>query len=161
MVTVNVLRECWRRIVLAYKEGLTFTSEWSEVMDTSTDKPLANVKWMMPRVTNSKEGGIFRTNFTCTLFFEDNHEADRTNQTRDDVYERMQVVANLCLLMFDRVFLSDETVHEGVLMAVSQEGAATITALFDQPATQITGAMLTVTYSTVNQMCPDAYFNAV
>lgn len=161
MVTVNVLRECWQRIVLAHKEGITFTSDWSEVLDTDTNRHLPNVKWMPPNVTHSKEGGIFRSNITCTLFFEDNHESDRDNQTRDDVYERMQVVASVCLMMFDRVFLSDETTHEGVLMAVQQEGAATITASFDQPGTQVTGAMLVVTYSTVNQICPDGYFNAV
>ena len=161
MVTANILRECWQRVVDAYREGLTFTSEWSEVLDHDGDKHLPNVKWMPPTVTVAEEGDIVRTNYTVTLFFEDNHEADRESSTRDSVYERMQVVALMCLLMFRRTFIDAETPHEGVQVRLEQVGPANITAAFDQPGTQITGCMVTVTYSDLNQICPDPYFDAI
>ena len=161
MVTLNLLKECWERIVLAHKEGLTFTSEWSAVLDSAPDKHLPNVKWMKPRVAITNSGGIMRKLFTCVLFFEDDHESDRENETRDDVYERMQVVAELCFLMFIAAFIDDETRHEGVLMNAEQEGAATFDPSFDSAGRQITGCMMTVTIADTTQICPDPYFNAI
>lgn len=161
MVTANILREVWRAIVLAHKDGVTFTSEWSEVLDTDTSKHLPNVKWMPPTVQVTEQGDIVRTSFTCAMFFEDNHEADRTTGTRDDVYERMQVVAAQCLLMFRQMFVHDETKWEGVPVNVRQEGAASFNAAFDTPGTQITGCSLTVTFYTDNQLCVDGYFNPI
>lgn len=161
MVTVNVLRECWERVVLAHKEGLAFVSEWHKVLDVDAERHVPGVKWMQPTVSIVDDGSVSRTLITCTMFFEDDHEADRTNETRDNVYERMQVIAAQCLLMFRATFINDETMHEGVRLNVKQEGAANFTASFDSAGRQITGCMLTVTYADTTQICVDPYFNAI
>ena len=161
MVTANILREVWKGVILAHKDGMTFTDEWSEVLDSDSAKHLPNVKWMPPQVQLVQEGNVMRSLFTVNLFFEDNHEADRRAGTREDVYERMQVIASHCFMFFKQTYLDTVTTYQGVPVLIAHEGAATLTAAFDQPGEHITGCRLSATFRSDVQFCADDYFNAI
>ena len=160
MVTANILRETWQAVVEAYKEDVAFISTWSEVLDTTNDQDQATCKWLPPQVQLVPNGNTTRQLFTVNLFFEDNHEGDRSTDTRDDVYERMQVVAAHCLLYYRELYVKQNITYQGVTVRLQQEGPATFTTAFDAAGTMATGCRLTVTFATDVQFCATDYFNA-
>lgn len=160
MVSANLLRETWEAVVTAHKEGLRFISKWSEVLDHDNDQHDARCSWLPPQVQLAVDGRVTKTLFTVNLFFEDNHEADRTTDTRDDVYERMQVVAAQCLLYYRELYIEGELTYQGVPVRLMQEGPATFTASFDSAGEMATGCRMTVTLSTHVQFCASDYFNS-
>lgn len=160
MVSASILRETWEAVVTSHKEGLRFISKWSEVLDHDNDQANARCKWMPPQVQLVPEGRVVKSQFTVDLWFEDNHEGDRSTDTRDDVYERMQVVAAQCLLRYREIYVDDETLYQGVSVRMMQEGPATFTASFDSAGEMATGCRMTVTLSTHVQFCATDYFNS-
>lgn len=160
MITANVLRETWKAVVEAYKEDITFLSVWSLVLDHDNDQRPAHCKWMQPQVQLIPDGRVMKNLFTVDLWFEDTHENDRSPSTRDNVYERMQVVAAHCLLYYRELYCDQDTRYEGVDVRLTQEGPAVFTCSYDSAGAMATGCRLTVTFGSTVQFCASDYFNS-
>ncbi len=93
MLSVDILRELWEGVVTSHKDGITFFSRWSDVLDTGNDEHHPKVLWKPPTVALVPNGYGCDQTFTVDLIFLDNTASDRDSDTRDGTYERMTILA--------------------------------------------------------------------
>lgn len=161
VVTVNVIRELFKAVVESYREGVAWASQWSEVLDTETDRHYPICLWAPPTVTLTADAnGITTSTINLTVSFVDNTASERTSDQRDQAYEREQTVATHVWLRFCELYMQEETTYQGVNIALTQAGPVTMTAIWDGPESQMTGCRMTVAISSPYQFCASDYFDA-
>lgn len=160
MITANILRETWQAVVLAYKEDIATSVKFSDVLDHDNDQHFTQNIWFPGQMQRVIQGRVKARIFTIDTIFEDNHENDRSTRTVAAGFERMQVIADLCLSYFEELYVDQETIYQGTPVRLMIEGPATFTAIWDTAGKMTTGCRLVAQFTTHQQVCAATHFNS-
>jgi hypothetical protein len=158
MLSVDILRELWEGVVTSHKDGITFFSRWSDVLDTGNDEHHPKVLWKPPTVALVPNGYGCDQTFTVDLIFLDNTASDRDSDTRDGTYERMTILAAQCLLRFRELYVEEDAIYQGVNLSITQSSPAQVEAIWDEAGHHTTGCRMVVTFTDVFRFCSSDYF---
>ena len=160
MVNAGIIRELFEAVIASYKEGTTFYSRWSDVLDTSAAEHNPKVLWKPPTANLIlSDNKLLTQSFTVDMLFLDQTAVDRTATERDLTYERMQIIGAHIWSRFYDLYMLNEASYQGVPVSFSQDGTVTFTAIWDEVTEMTTGCRMVATISSPYQFCAEDYFD--
>lgn len=130
-------------------------------MDEETQKCWPACWWGALSGTVSDGQGIAPDDtFNIDALFVDQTAGDRSQDERDAAHARMDAVARQVWRKFSNLYLDNEGMFDGELLDIALGSAPTLSPVWDEGGSQMTGVRLTVTLTAVSvETCMDEYFN--
>jgi hypothetical protein len=159
MVTADLLHDAWRAIVTAHRAGVAFSHDTNKILDRATDVAWPACFWQLPTMGAVQDADILRPTFKIDLMFLDQTASDRAALEMLDAHARMAAIAIQCWTRFHDLYVVDTNTVEGVALDLAVTGSPSLTPVWDDGPTMLTGVRLTATLRDAGPVeCVDAYF---
>jgi hypothetical protein len=160
MLTVDILRDLFKGVVEAHIVGIAWTSNWTQALDADHDLHYPACVWAPPSTGIVVDNGFAYDTITIDCAFVDTTDSDRSQDQRDNAYERMEALARQCFYRFRQLYILDSTTYQGVEIDLGIETSPVLTAIWDEAGRQTTGVRLTLTVkNNIPTPCFDGFFS--
>lgn len=159
MVTADLLHDAWRAIVTAHRAGVSFSHDTNKILDRATDVAWPACFWTLPTAGAIKQAEVLQRTFKLDMMFLDQTASDRSSPEMMRAHSRMVEIAFHCWTRFHDLYIVDTNTVEGVALDLAVTGDPTLTPVWDDGPTMLTGVRLTATLRDAGLVeCVDAYF---
>lgn len=164
MVTTDALQGAFKAIVDSLSTRVTFYSVWSSIKDEQSTTDFPACFWKGTDTEESLiDAGVLRPSFDIDCMFVEQTASDRSSESRDLAFHRMNTIARMVWARFVELYVTNSGTFQGVELDFDPEqlGTARFLRVFDSGTMQMTGVWLRVTIvSGAPTECQDIYFNA-
>ena len=147
--------------MVSHKIGMSWVSVWTNPLDEETQNCFPACWWGALSGTVTDGNGIAPNDtFNIDALFVDQTAGDRSQDERDAAHARMDAVARQCWRRFVNTYVDNEGMFEGDFLDIALGSVPTLSPVWDEGVSQMTGVRLTVTLTAVaTETCMDEYFN--
>lgn len=162
MVTAELLYEMCSALVARNKCKLTMYDDTNKLLDREAGVKWPACFWNLPPGAMPLEGQseVLQDQFTMTMVFVEQTAGDRNAKEMRHAHTRMDVVARSFVRKFCGLYVFNTTEFEGVEVDLELVGSPTISPIWDDGDSMLTGVELRITLKDVGPAeCEDIYFN--
>lgn len=162
MVTAELLYSLFRDVVTSSKAGLSFHHDTNKLLDREAGVKWPACFWKLPNEAMNREGQttIFQDQFTVSMLFVDQTASERDALEMLHAHTRMSVIAKACVRKVCALYVDSSTEFEGVEIDLDLVGSPTISPIWDDDDSMLTGVELRMTLKDNGPAeCEDIYFN--